>query len=85
MDTWLAIALIAAALILGAVATFIAYKKAFSKGVEHRKKEAEAQIESAEKDYKETTARGSKRRDIPHERTGGKGYPENEIGSRART
>ena len=51
MDLVLAIVLIIAALAAGGAAGwFIAYKIAFDKGVEHRKKEAEAQIESAEKE-----------------------------------
>ena len=51
MDLILAIVLIAAALILGAAAAgAFVYRLAFNKGVEHRKKDAEAQIESAEKE-----------------------------------
>ncbi len=33
MDLWLAIVLIAAALILGAIATVVAYNNAFKKGI----------------------------------------------------
>ena len=51
MDPIVAVVLIIAAFIVGAVAAgLIAYKVAFNKGVEHRKKDAEAQIESAEKE-----------------------------------
>ena len=47
MDLVLAIVLIAAALIVGAgVSGFICYRM----GIEHRKRDAEAQIESAEKE-----------------------------------
>ena len=47
MDLVLAIVLIAAALIIGAAVSGYIF---FRKGIEHRKKDAEAQIESAEKE-----------------------------------
>ncbi len=51
MELWVAVVLIIAAFIIGIVAAgIIASKIAFDKGVEHRKKDAEAQIESAEKE-----------------------------------
>ena len=47
MEVWLAVTLCAAAFVVGAaIFGFVMYKM----GIEHRKKTAEAQIESAEKE-----------------------------------
>ncbi|MBQ9382891.1 MAG: ribonuclease Y [Ruminiclostridium sp.] len=64
MELWVALVLMAAALIVGAVsAGLIAYKIAFGKGVEHRKQEAEAQIESAEKEAERIVAEAKEKAD----------------------
>ena len=57
MELWVAVVLIVAALVLGAaVSGLLVYKTAFNKGVEQRKKDAEAQIESAEKETERIVA-----------------------------
>ena len=66
MDPIVADVLIIAAFIVGAVAAgLIAYKVAFNKGVEHRKKDAEAHIESAEKEAERIVSEAKEKRKLP--------------------